>query len=140
MAIQTILVVDDSATDRFFLTELLETAGFRVVGAGSGEECLAIVSETPPDLVLCDVVMPGLTGFQVTRALTKDPKTAHVPVILCTGKSQATDLAWAMKMGAKACVTKPVASADLLALIKTLESDTKPVAGADLLALIKTLA
>lgn len=121
MAIQTILVVDDSATDRFFLTELLETAGYTVIGAESGEECLTKVAAKHPDLILCDVVMPGLTGFQVTRTLTKDATTSHIPVILCTGKSQATDLAWALKMGAKACVTKPVASADLLALIKTLE-------------------
>jgi twitching motility two-component system response regulator PilH len=120
MAIQTVLVVDDSATDRFFLTELLETAGFTVIGAESGEECLAKVAANPPDLVLMDVVMPGLSGFQVTRSLTKDSTTAHIPVILCTGKSQATDLAWALKMGAKACVTKPVVSADLLTLIKTL--------------------
>jgi twitching motility two-component system response regulator PilH len=121
MAIQNILVVDDSATDRFFLTELLETAGFTVTGAESGEECLAKVASNPPDLVLMDVVMPGLTGFQVTRTLTKDAATSNIPVILCTGKSQATDLAWAMKMGAKACVTNPVVGADLLALIKTLD-------------------
>ncbi len=121
MAIQTILVVDDSATDRFFLTELLETAGFTVTGAESGEECLTKVAAGAPDLVLMDVVMPGLTGFQVTRTLTKNPDTAHIPVILCTGKSQATDLVWAMKMGARACVTKPVVGAELLALIKTLE-------------------
>jgi twitching motility two-component system response regulator PilH len=120
MAINHILVVDDSTTDRFFLTELLETAGFTVTGAVGGEDCLLKVAEKAPDLVLMDVVMPGLTGFQVTRMLTKDPKTAHIPVILCTGKSQATDLAWALKMGAKACVTKPVVSDELLALIKTL--------------------
>jgi len=91
-----------------------------VAGADNGEECLAKVSAQAPDLVLMDVVMPGLTGFQVTRMLTKDPATANIPVILITGKSQATDLAWALKMGAKACITKPVVSADLLALIKTL--------------------
>ena len=120
MAIQTILVVDDSATDRFFLTELLETAGYIVIGAETGEECLTKVAEKHPDLILCDVVMPGLTGFQVTRIITKDPATANIPVILCTGKSQATDLACALKMRAKACVTKPVVSADLLSLINTL--------------------
>lgn len=121
MAIKNILVVDDSATDRFFLTEMLESAGYTVSGAESGEECLTKVAVNPPDLILCDVVMPGLTGFQVTRTLTKDPATANIPVILCTGKSQATDLAWALKMGAKACVTKPVVGADLLTLIKTLD-------------------
>lgn len=120
MAIQKILVVDDSATDRFFLTELLETAGFQVTGAISGEECLAKVAASQPDMVLMDVVMPGLTGFQVTRMLAKDANTAHIPVILCTGKSQATDLVWAMRMGAKACITKPVIGADLLALIASL--------------------
>jgi len=82
---------------------------------------LAKVAASPPDLVLMDVVMPGLTGFQVTRTLAKDETTKHIPVILCTGKSQATDLAWALKMGAKACVTKPVIGSELLALIKTLE-------------------
>ena len=121
MAIKKILVVDDSATDRFFLTEMLETADFIVFGAECGEECLTKVALNPPDLVLMDVVMPGLTGFQVTRTLKKDPKTSHIPVILCTGKSQATDLVWAMKMGAKACITKPVVSANLLDLIKSLE-------------------
>ena len=120
MAIQTILVVDDSATDQFFLTELLETAGYTVIGANSGEECLTKVTAKHPDLILCDVVMPGLTGFQVTRTLAKDAATAHIPVILCTGKSQATDLAWALKMGAKVCITKPVVSDALLALIKAL--------------------
>lgn len=120
MAIQKILVVDDSATDRYFLTELLETAGFQVVGAESGEECLAKVTLNAPDMVLMDIIMPGLTGFQATRMLAKDAATSHIPVILCTGKSQATDLLWALKMGAKACITKPVVGADLLALIKTL--------------------
>ncbi len=122
MAIEHILVVDDSATDRYFLTDLLENAGFEVSTAASGEECLAEVEKFPPHLVLCDVVMPGLTGFQVTRKLSKDPKTAHIPVILCTGKSKDTDLIWALKMGAKACITKPVIRADLLKLIESLVS------------------
>lgn len=120
MAIKNILVVDDSATDRFFLTELLETSGFDVTSSDSAEDCLTKVAEKQPDLILCDVVMPGLTGFQLTRMLTKDPVTANIPIILCTGKSQATDLAWALKMGAKACITKPVVAAELLSLISAL--------------------
>jgi twitching motility two-component system response regulator PilH len=120
MAIEHILVVDDSSTDRYFLTELLEDAGFEVSSVASGEECLAEVAKFPPDMVLCDVVMPGLTGFQVTRLLTKDPQTSHIPVVLCTGKSKETDSIWALKMGAKACLAKPVVRADLLKLIKSL--------------------
>lgn len=120
MAIEHILVVDDSSTDRYFLTELLEGAGYEVSSVASGEACLEEVAKFPPDMVLCDVVMPGLTGFQVTRMLSKDPQTSHIPVVLCTGKSKETDLIWALKMGAKACLAKPVDRADLLKLIKSL--------------------
>lgn len=121
MAIEHILVVDDSATDRYFLVELLENAGYDVSDVDSGEACLSEVAKYPPHLVLCDVVMPGLTGFQVTRQLSKDPNTNHIPVILCTGKSKATDTIWAQKMGAKACITKPVDVNELLKLIKSIE-------------------
>ena len=82
MAIQKILVVDDSFTDRFYLTELLVDAGFTVTTAENGEECLEKVAADAPDLVLMDVVMPGLNGFQATRALSKNPLTAHIPVIM----------------------------------------------------------
>jgi twitching motility two-component system response regulator PilH len=120
MAIQKILVVDDSATDRFYLTELLEKAGFNVITAENGEDCLAKVDAEMPDLVVMDVIMPGLNGFQATRALSKNPQTAHIPVIMCTGKEQATDRLWALRQGAKECVIKPVEAAELLSKIQAL--------------------
>lgn len=120
MAIQKILVVDDSATDRFYLTELLEKAGFNVITAENGEDCLAKVDAEMPDLVVMDVIMPGLNGFQATRALSKNPQTAHIPVIMCTGKEQATDRLWALRQGAKECVIKPVEAAELLGKIQAL--------------------
>lgn len=120
MTIQKILVVDDSATDRFYLTEMLGKAGFSVTTAENGEECLAKVEADAPDLVVMDVVMPGLNGFQATRALSKNPQTAHIPVIMCTGKEQATDRMWALRQGAKDCVIKPVQAEDLLAKIQAL--------------------
>lgn len=120
MAIQKILVVDDSATDRFYLTEILEKAGFSVIAAENGEECLVKVETDTPDLVVMDVIMPGLNGFQTTRALSKNPKTAHIPVIMCTGKEQATDRLWALRQGAKDCVIKPVEADDLLSKIQAL--------------------
>ena len=120
MAIEKILVVDDSATDRLYLTEMLQQAGFTVITAENGEDCLAKVDAEPPDMVLMDVVMPGLNGFQATRALAKNPQTAHIPVIMCTGKEQATDRLWALRQGAKDCVIKPVAAAELLAKIEAL--------------------
>jgi twitching motility two-component system response regulator PilH len=122
MVIQNVLVVDDSETDRYVLTEMLEAAGYTVSTASSGEECLAMVEITPPDLVVMDVIMPGLNGFQTTRSLTKNPKTSHIPVIMCTGKEQATDRLWALRQGAKDCVIKPVQAADLIAKIRAQES------------------
>lgn len=120
MAIQKILVVDDSATDRFYLTEILEKAGFDVITAEDGEDCLVKVDAEMPDLVVMDVIMPGLNGFQATRALSKNPQTTHIPVIMCTGKEQATDRLWALRQGAKDCVIKPVEAAELLNKIQAL--------------------
>lgn len=122
MVIQNVLVVDDSETDRYVLTEMLEAAGYSVSTASSGEECLAMVEITPPDLVVMDVIMPGLNGFQTTRSLTKNPKTSHIPVIMCTGKEQATDRLWALRQGAKDCVIKPVQAEDLIAKIRAQEN------------------
>ena len=122
MAIEKILVVDDSATDRLYLTEMLQQAGFTEITAENGEECLTKVDAEQPDMVLMDVVMPGLNGFQATRALSKNPATAHIPVIMCTGKEQATDRLWALRQGAKDCVIKPVSVEELLAKIEALNS------------------
>lgn len=120
MAIKNVLVVDDSATDRFFITSILERAGFTVTSAESGEECLARAEVEMPDLIVMDVLMPGMNGFQATRALTKASATANIPVVLCSGKAQLTDRAWALRMGARECIVKPVVEAELLALIATL--------------------
>jgi twitching motility two-component system response regulator PilH len=120
MAINRILIVDDSATDRFYLTEILEAQGYLVISLESGEACVERAAEIMPDLIIMDIIMTGLTGFQATRTLTKDPATAKIPVILCSGKLQVTDLSWAGKMGAKACVQKPIVEAELQAIIAKL--------------------
>jgi len=117
MAINKVLVVDDSTTDRFYLTELLESEGYQVVALESGEACVEKAADIKPDLIIMDIIMTGLSGFQATRALSKDPATADIPVILCSGKLQVTDHAWAAKMGAKDCIQKPIGIADLKALI-----------------------
>ena len=120
MAIRKILIVDDSATDRFYLTDMLEAEGYQIIGLESGEACIERAAEIAPDLIIMDIIMTGLTGFQATRTLTKDPATANIPVILCSGKLQVTDHAWAEKMGAKTCVIKPISKADLTAIIDKL--------------------
>ncbi len=120
MAINKILIVDDSATDRFYLNELLEASGHLVISLESGEACVEKAAEIAPDLILMDIIMTGLTGFQAARTLSKDPATAKIPVILCSGKLQVTDLAWAEKMGAKGCLQKPIQQAELTEMINKL--------------------
>lgn len=121
MAIQKILVVDDSATDRFYLTEIFERFGYKVEQLESGDECLAKVESIKPDLVIMDIIMPGTTGFQAARSISRNPATSHIPIILCTGKKQPTDEAWAKKMGALECLAKPVDETFLLDFISKLD-------------------
>lgn len=115
-----ILIVDDSPTERHVLQGMLERNGMKVSLATSGEEGVARAKELMPDLVLMDVVMPGLNGFQATRELTKTAETASIPVILVTTKDQETDRIWGMRQGAKEYLTKPVQEAQLLAAIRNL--------------------
>ena len=120
MPIKNILIVDDSATDRQFLSDLLSKNGFKVSTADSAEDALVKVKQSRPDLVLMDVVMPGQSGFQATRALSKDEATKAIPVIICTSKSQETDKQWGIKQGARDYVVKPVKGPELLAKIAAL--------------------
>ncbi len=118
MSIQKILLVDDSKTELHVLSELLTKKGYKVRTAENGEEALKRLQEEKPDLILMDVVMPGQNGFQLTRAITRDPDFANVPVIICTSKNQETDRVWVMRQGARDYVVKPVNPDELLAKIK----------------------
>jgi twitching motility two-component system response regulator PilH len=120
MPIKTILIVDDSPTERHILTELLTGAGYQVTTADSGDEGIERAKQIKPDLVLMDVVMPGTNGFQATRALSRDPITKDIPVIMCTTKNQETDKLWGMRQGAHDYVTKPIDAPALLAKIAAL--------------------
>lgn len=117
---QTILIVDDSPTERFYLADLLSKKGYTVITAESGDEALEKAKATKPFAVVMDVVMPGLSGYQATRALSKDPETSHIPVILCTSKSNETDRIWGLRQGARDYVTKPIKADELLAKIADL--------------------
>ena len=115
-----ILIVDDSPTERFFLADLLSKRGYAVVTAENGEEALSKVRSEKPSLVVMDVVMPGTSGFQATRAIARDPATQSIPVILCTSKSAESDRIWGLRQGAKEYVVKPVDPDELLAKIASL--------------------
>jgi twitching motility two-component system response regulator PilH len=120
MAIQKILVVDDSATERYFLSDILIKNGFSVSTAENGEEALLKVKADRPQLILMDVVMPGQNGFQVTRAINRNPETQDVPIIICTSKGQETDRIWGLRQGARDYIVKPVDPQELLAKIAAL--------------------
>ena len=120
MAIKKVLVVDDSPTERHILGEILRKQGFEVIFAEDGESGVAKSKTEMPHLILMDVVMPGLNGFQATRAITHDEATKHIPVIICTTKGQETDKIWGIRQGAKDYVVKPVDAAELLNKIAAL--------------------
>ena len=120
MAIHKILIVDDSPTERYYLTDILVKNGFSVTTAENGEDALACIKADKPQLILMDVVMPGANGFQVTRAIARDPDLADVPIIICSSKNQETDRIWGLRQGARDYLVKPVDPAQLLAKIATL--------------------
>ena len=121
MAIRKVLVVDDSKTELHFLSDLLGKRGYSVRTAENGEEAMRRLGEEKPDLILMDVVMPGQNGFQLTRAITRDPRFVNVPVIMCTSKNQETDRVWGMRQGARDYVVKPVVADELIAKIKAFD-------------------
>ena len=119
--IRKVLVVDDSDLERQHVVRILKDAGYTVVEANSGEDGVQKAVETRPDLVLMDVMMPGVNGFQATRHLSKTPETASIPVFMLTSRSQDTDKAWGIKQGASRYLTKPADRSLLLAEIAKLQ-------------------
>ena len=120
MAIQKILVVDDSLTQRLVLSAILAEQGYQVVTANDGTEAVTKAKSELPDLIIMDVVMPVLNGFQATRIITTDETTWHIPVILLTSKDMQSDRVWGLRQGATAFLHKPVQADELIELINAL--------------------
>lgn len=120
MSIKKVLVVDDSKTELMYLTDILVKNGFVVKTAENAEDAFRRLAEEKPELILMDVVMPGQNGFQLTRAITRDPLYSDIPIMMCTSKNQETDRVWGMRQGAKDYITKPVNADELMAKIKAL--------------------
>lgn len=114
----TVLIVDDSPTDVRIISGMLQRHGYQVLVAGSAEEGIAIAKSSQPALILMDVIMPGMNGFQATRSLSRDPATAHIPVIIVTTKNMDTDRVWGLRQGAKEFISKPLNEALLIERIK----------------------
>jgi twitching motility two-component system response regulator PilH len=120
MTIKNILVVDDSKTELMYLTDVLGKNGFSVKTAENAEDAFRRLAEEKPDLILMDVVMPGQNGFQLTRAITRDPLYLDIPIIMCTSKNQETDRVWGLRQGARDYITKPVNADELISKINAL--------------------
>jgi twitching motility two-component system response regulator PilH len=120
MPIKKILIVDDSPTDRQFLLEKLSKQGYQCVTAESGDEAIAKSKSEQPDLVIMDVVMPGTSGYEATRAIARDDATRHIPVIICTGRKQESDRIWGLRQGAIDYLMKPIDHRVLLEKIAAL--------------------
>ena len=114
-----ILIIDDSPTDTRVFSNVLERNGFAVITADNAEDGIATAKRELPDLVLMDVILPGMNGFQATRALSRDADTSHIPVLIVSTKGMDTDKAWGLRQGAKDYVTKPINEADLIDKIKS---------------------
>ncbi len=109
-----ILIVDDSPTEVFQMRRMLENHGFQTEAAADGAEGIRKAREIRPDLILMDIVMPGVDGFRATRMLAADPATRAIPVIMVSSKGQETDRTWGMRQGAVDYLVKPVKSAQLV--------------------------
>ena len=120
MPILKVLIIDDSKTELMFMTDLLQRNGMTVRTAQGAEDAFKRLAEEKPELILMDVVMPGQNGFQLTRAINRNPDFSDIPIIMCTSKNLETDRVWGMRQGARDYITKPVDEAELLAKIKAL--------------------
>ena len=120
MPIKKILIVDDSPVERQHLLEALSRQGFQCVTAENGEEAIQKSKSESPDLILMDVVMPGTSGFQATRTISRDESTKHIPVFMCTSKNQETDRIWGLRQGARDYLVKPIDAKQLITKIRAL--------------------
>ena len=121
MSIKIILLVEDSKTETLIVSKMLIDAGFSVKTASSAEHALIQLNEDKPDLILMDVVMPGKSGFQLTRILARDSALGTIPIILCSSKNQETDRIWGLRQGAREYITKPVNATRLVDAIRRIE-------------------
>ncbi|WP_242041838.1 response regulator [Alkalinema sp. FACHB-956] len=117
----TILVVEDTPSEMELLSHYLRESGYTVIGTANAKDALQLALDQKPDVIVSDVVMPGMSGFELCRSLRKHPETAKIPVIFCTSKNQDIDRLWGMKQGANAYITKPFTREALVQAIQTVK-------------------
>ena len=115
-----ILIVDDDANNRLLLQVMLANEGYEIVTASAGTEALDLVQQLPPDLIVLDVMMPGMDGYQVATRIKANPATRHIPVIMLTALSDKNSMMHGLNAGAEEFLTKPVVRAELSVRVKNL--------------------
>jgi two-component system, chemotaxis family, response regulator PixH len=115
----TVLVVEDTFSEMELICSYLREGGYNVITTSDAKDALAKAEQQKPDVVVTDVVMPGMSGLELCRSLKKNPATQKLPIIVCTSKNQDLDRMWAMKQGADAYVTKPFNKEDLIKAVKS---------------------
>jgi twitching motility two-component system response regulator PilH len=114
----TVLIVEDTPSEMELISHYLTESGYSVIGVVSAKAALNQAIEQKPDVVITDVVMPGMSGFELCRNLKKHPVTENVPIIICSSKSQEIDRLWGMKQGADVYLTKPFTREQLLRAVR----------------------
>lgn len=117
-----ILVIDDSPTETYRFREILQRNGYDVLEAANGADGISVARAHVPDLILMDVVMPGVNGFQATRQLSRGSETKHIPIVIVSTKDQETDRVWGRRQGARDYLTKPIEEKSLIQVIQQLLS------------------
>ncbi|MCU0535911.1 MAG: response regulator [Hydrococcus sp. Prado102] len=115
----TVLVVEDTFSELELICNYLREGGYNVITTSDAKDALAKAEQQKPDVVVTDVVMPGMSGLELCRSLKKNPATQKLPIVVCTSKNQDLDRMWAMKQGADAYVTKPFSKDDLIKAVRS---------------------
>lgn len=115
----TILVVEDTASEQDLIISYLVEGGYSVISATNGQEALKKIEERKPDVVLTDLVMPGMSGLELCRSLKKNQDTKNLPIVACTSKNQELDKLWGLKQGIDVYVTKPFSREDILRAVRS---------------------
>jgi twitching motility two-component system response regulator PilH len=117
MSMSRILVVDDSPTVLYVVKQMLAEGGYEALAATDGEDALRLASQARPSLILLDLILPKVNGYEVCRQLKSAPETAHIPVVMVTSKTRDADREWGIEQGADDYVTKPFDAQNLLEVI-----------------------
>jgi twitching motility two-component system response regulator PilH len=115
----TVLVVEDTASEQDLIVGYLVDSGYTVISATNGQEALKKIEGRKPDVVVTDLVMPGMSGLELCRSLKKNNDTKDVPIVACTSKNQELDKLWGMKQGIDVYITKPFSREDILRAVRS---------------------